>query len=1631
MESETCVNGQIDAEGPIRSEFFGAARLMQYAEGLAKEHSVTLQEGKPLMPLALENGHLLLQYYRTTAGAARDAQSMTPAAEWLLDNFYVVEEQLREIRDDLSVGFYRTLPKLASGHLQGYPRVLGVAWAYFAHSDSRFEPKVLRDFISAYQRVQPLTIGELWALAICLRVVLLENLRRIAENVVNSQKSRERADGVADTLLDPSVKIDASVATVLNHLEENLDPAFVVRLIQRLHDDGPRVTPILTWLDRRLAMQGTTTDEIVRTENRRQAALNVSARNAITSMRLASTHDWQSFFERVSLVDQLLRQNTRFAEMDFATRDHYRHAIEEMARNSTHSELEVAKRAVERSQHALSSLQSGAKQFGERQTDPGYYLIANGRVEFEHELGVKMDWVTLLLRWYTRGAVPVYLGTIVLVTALILTLPLVRSHFLGMSNPWLIVIAFLATIPASELAIALVNRGVTDLFGPGLLPRMELRGGIPPELGTVVVIPTMLTSVEVIREQVHQLEVHFLASPEGNLRFALLTDWVDSKTECLSDDNTLLATAVEGIVDLNRRYGPASNDGSRFFLFHRKRVWSEGQQRWMGWERKRGKLHELNRLLRKAKDTTFLPLDGNWGPPPDDIRFVITMDADTRLPRGSVTNLVGTMAHPLNRPSCSSSEAIVVGGYSIVQPRITPILPIENEGSLYQKIFAGARGTDPYSHAISDVYQDLFGEGSYTGKGVYDIDAMESALAGKIPPNTILSHDLFEGIFARAALASDIELFEEFPSHFLVGAARQHRWARGDWQLLPWILGCLSRGLRTSRVRIPAIGRWKMIDNLRRSLFAPAAFLVLVVGWLSPAAWVWTRFVLGVIAIPALLPVLMEIYPEQTGIAKRTHYRAAANTLWLGISQISLTLTFLTFNAWLMLDAITRTLWRLLVTHRNMLDWTTAAQAKHAATLNLGEVYLRMKGGLFLAAAAALLLITVSYRAAIVGAPFLLLWMVAPALAHWVSLPVKKAGKQSLSSSDTIALRLIARRTWHFFETFVTPADHSLPPDNFQEDPKPITAHRTSPTNIGLSLLSTLAAHDFGWLGLVDMAEGLEATLSTMGHLEKYRGHFYNWYDTQDLRPLDPKYISSVDSGNLAGHLLTVSNGCREMIGKPWSRDQVTAGIRDSLLLLRDSLAAIPDRQRSNAVIRRQLSQRLDVLIEQLELRWTDALDVANHFCEVKTRAQTIADVAQTLATELGQAPAAELRTWAQALMNCIESNFREAEIIIPLLALSAKDFIALDKTIRGNRTTPTERVWEAVEALLRTIPTLENAQNHFNTLLDELQSAKTRLLDDSDADRTALEKIETLRRAVVRSAAAARGLVRRLSTLADTTQEMFYGMDFSFLFDESRKLLSIGFRVTDGKLDPSHYDLLASEARLASFVSIAKGEAPASHWFRLGRPLTPIGRGSLLLSWSGSMFEYLMPALIMRSPEESLLSQTYELVVRRQIEYGRERHVPWGISESAYNVRDAVLTYQYSAFGVPGLGLKRGLSRDLVIAPYATALAATVEPASAAQNFSRIREVGGQGKYGFYDALDFTSSRAPNGKGVSIVRAYLAHHQGMSLVALSNVLNDKPMSARFHAEPIIQATELLLQERTPQDVLVARLPPEEISGTV
>lgn len=1519
---------------PVKSEIFGIERLEAHARSLAVAQTITYKaktSSYPLKHRLAENGVFLRKTDTAITEALQAGKLLTPAAQWLADNYALIDMQIRETSLDLSPGYYARLPKLASGPFEGLPRIFGVTWALVAHTDSHLHQDILCRYLLAYQSVAPLTIGELWAVPITLRIVLIENLRRTAHAIIENNNSRRAADLLADKLEKTRKNEELSIQKVLSLVEpESLTPAFVARLVHRSRGLDLEKDPALVWLEQRMADKSSSIEKTVQDDFQNQGAFNATVRNIITSLRLITGLDWTEIFEQVCLIDKAFTHYPSFTQADFSSRDLYRKAIEDLALGSKASELEIAHRAIGLAQQAQDAHASDP-----RKSDPGYYLLMDGRLELEAELGFTPPLSRKFVRDFCHRGITGYSLAILIFSILFLSIPIWISEKEYPTTLWLVLVVICACVPTSEAAVACINRLALRAVKVTMLPGLELLQGIPDHMRTLVVIPALLTDAKTVKELLARLEIHYLATHDRSVHFALLTDWKDCDTENNPNDGALLHQAVAGIALLNQRFGPSVN-GDRFLLLHRRRVWSESEGVWMGWERKRGKLHELNRLLRGASNTTFL--EDQDRRLPQNIRYVVTLDADTRLPLETVRRLVGKLAHPLNAPQFNPETRRIEKGYAILQPRVTPSLPVGHHSTVFQKIYSTSSGIDAYSAAISDLYQDMFGEGSYAGKGIYDIDAFEAALADRVPEGTLLSHDLFEGIFARAALASDIEVVEEFPTDYMVSAQRLHRWTRGDWQLLPWIISGTTK-TPLPHDRLSGIARWKMVDNLRRTLCAPFTLFTLLACWLlTPEnAAIWTLFILVMVALPAFLPVLPFLFPRREWITFRSYFSVITSHLLTAAVMTALNLTFLAHQAFLMLDAISRTFVRVFITRRLLLQWVPAAHTANLLQSGMAEYYQKMLAAPIFAVVLSLYVTWTDPETLLLCAPLACLWVLSPALALWTSRSPIIPSQSRPSRTDIRTLRLTARRTWRFFETFVTPADNMLPPDNFQEDPSPVLARRTSPTNIGLYLLCAINARDFGWAGLQDTVERLESTLKTVRNMEKYRGHLYNWYNTETLEPLNPLYVSTVDSGNFAGHLITVASTCREWLTQEADLHDWRAGLSDAITI------AIMEITFRNGV-RLQLTKQQRVLLRSLGKLKNAILSAPadktsvtlTHFLQ---QAKIIADHAVHLfpfPEDPSIASSRDPAFWASAPLRTLESHLRDFD-----------------------------------------------------------QSRKS-------------------------------GLPERLQKLECEAQQLANEMDFSFLRDTSRKLLSIGFLVQDDTADSNCYDLLASEARLAVYFAIAKGDIPARDWFRLGRTITPSGSGAALVSWSGSMFEYLMPSLVMRAPVGSLLQETNARIVQRQIAYGQSRNIPWGISEAAYNVRDLDYTYQYSNFGVPGLGLKRGLAQDMVVAPYATLLGAMIDPQKAVANLSVLEKTGAQGRYGFFEALDYTPERIPENQTVALVRAYMAHHQGMSILAVADTVLNGIMRTRFHNDPTMASAELLLQERAPDKSAVARPLPAE-----
>ncbi len=1562
----------------------------------------------------------LAAYNGVLATAAREQRAISPASEWLLDNYYLIEDQVRTVQEDLPGDYGVELPRLTSGAFLDHPRVFEAVVALTSHTDARFDEDYLLRFIDGIQDVSPLSIGEVWAIPIMLRIVLVENLRRLAARVVQAQEDEYAADDWANRLLEQSALEDeAALLRLLEGLDAErpaVDAVFMVRLAQRVQGEIAGLETVNEWIGERLAASGIVLEALALELQQEQAANQVSIANAITSIRFLEAFDWKTFFERTSLVEQILREDPAdvYGRMGFRSRDRYRHALESMAKRCPLSEIELAEALISTSLDAMSrDATDGLK------GHVGYHLISAGRYPFEKAVRYQRHLREAWYRGPLRHRGPLYwgsLGALTLFAELALAL---FARALGV-EVWAVVALMAAgAVPLSELAMSTVTRVAASIWPPRPLPKLDHGKPVAAANKTLVVVPALMSSVEATQSVFDNMEVAFLANVDRNVHFALLGDLKGSSTEHAEGDQELISAATLAVRELNERYA-AEYGFAPFHLFVRGRSFSRTENRWMGWERKRGALAELSRVIRGSADTTFTHQLGDTEFV-RDAAFILTLDADTVLPRDGARKLISTIAHPLNRAQYNPRQRRVGRGYGLIQPRVGMSLPAANRSS-YARLHSGVTGMDPYAGAVSDTYQDVFGEGSFTGKGIYEIDVYNAVLQERFPEGLLLSHDLLEGCLLRTGLVSDIEVLDAYPSSYLSQSARLHRWVRGDWQTASWLLPRTPSASGVETNPLTLLHRWKVADNLRRSLFAPSLMVLVALGWavVPGAAPLWTLVLPLIVLFPALIELASALLVRPKGVGLGVSFASARDDFTRGLNRGWLTLVTLPHQAWLMGDAILRATYRARISRRLTLEWETAADVEATLKGTLVAFVRAMWPSSILGVMLLLPGAVPSIPRAALTVPLALAWAGAPFLAWLVSRPIS-AARPPMTEAHRLHVRRIARKTWRFFETFVTAEGHWLAPDNYQEDPKDEVAHRTSPTNMGLQLLTYLSAADLGYVSLSGLVDRVSLTLTTMVGMERFRGHFYNWYDTLTLQPLRPGYVSTVDSGNLAGHLVALRVGLLEYSERPLIGDQVLDGVEDTARMALADLNADRDRLGEFPGFS-ELRTALDGLLRRASLE-EPPRGLGGWSALLRGLAESTEPLLSAL-VELSAAPGANpgaADRVTRAITDTV-SRVREPLDDIQTFARWARYVEEIPVSLRSTETAA------ALGPILDHVPSLVGLAEGLEGTLRTLDSiAQSPLGDTPEEQRAAAEWAQRVAEGIRSGRSDCETLLARLRLQADIAREMWEHTDFRVLFDRSRLLFSIGFNTAEGRLDGSFYDMLASECRLASFVAIAKGDVPQEHWFRLGRLLTATEGGRALISWSASMFEYLMPLLVMKSWPDTVLDLTYQSVVRRQIQYGRQRGVPWGVSESAFNAKDVDLTYQYQAFGVPGLGLKRGLSEDVVVAPYAAVLALPVDPGAVLANLDALSERRAEGRFGYYEAIDYTPGRVPAGSERAIVRAYFAHHQGMSFIALANAVTEDPMQHRFHSDPVIRSAELLLQERVPRHVELAHPHVEEV----
>jgi len=1560
----------------------GGGPLTEHARRLAEQHELDHRRPRSAPFLeSLERQRRWIQQVCVDLGEAVHVGQAVPAsAEWLLDNEYILESNARDVRLNLPQAYYRQLPVLAGATDVGVPRVYSLVRELVTQSELLLESESILTFIEAYQETEPLSIGELWALPQIIRTVLIEAIGILAGRALTELRESEAAAFWANRLIAKNrSKPNQLFAAMADLTDARPAPSlyFATQLIEYLHDGGAALTPVQGWLEQVFEKP---LNDLVLGVKRRQTENQVSIGKAVTSLRRLALLDWKHSFEHLSRVEQALRRDPAgvYPGMDFGTRDRYRRAVEDMARGSGLAEERVAGRVVEMAAAAGSTFPPD-----EGLDHVGTYLLGHKKTELARSIGSREALRSRVLSWAHRHHSAVYFLGLAFLAGLFTVVVAafgLRPHGLTLQ----LISAALVLIPVSQLALEVVNTLIMRVFPPRVLAKMDFKDtGIPDAYRTLVVVPMLLNDVEAIGAEVEKLEIRYLANTDPNLLFALYTDYHDADTAVCDTDSALLLTAEDGIARLNARYG-----GERFFLLHRNRVWSDSEQKFIGWERKRGKLEELNELISGARprDAERLVKVGDENRL-SDVRFVITLDSDTQLPAMSARRMVETLAHPLNHARIED-DGVVRSGYTIIQPRVSPSLPSAS-GSPFSRLFADAVGTDPYTNTVSDAYQDLAGAGSYHGKGIYDAHTFNRVLSGRFPEAHLLSHDLLEGAYVRVGLASDIELYDEFPQDYLSYVKRQHRWIRGDWQIADWVM---PRVPRPTGGRAPNplswFDRWKILDNLRRSALPVASITLLVVTWLiSPRAALVGGAVVGV---QLLYHSLMQ--PLTWLTSRRAAKDISIEKVSRNLLRVLFEAALLPYHAWLAVDAACK-VWYRRISHRGLLDWSSTADttgtAQRKVSAFVASVGVATAFALIVGAATAYL------RPDSLGfaAPWLLLWLLSPILAGLLCRrPAPKTAQSRIGDKDRRFLRSVARRTWRYFAEFVNGETSWLPPDNYQVSHNTGVALRTSPTNIGLYMMSAIAAHEFGYLTGDEVVESLNRTVRTIAKLERYEGHLLNWYSIQSLEPLNPRYVSTVDSGNLLGALWGVERGIDRLINEPLLDERALHGLHDTADTLR--------RIANGGGPAEPAHYGLDRLLQECESPPHAAAEILAALRKLGDTPDHVWERNSTRGSEQDNAGywAGELRRQLAAWLRIADRYLSWSEILA-------------EKTEEEIAGVAPDALPEFRQALLRA-PSLQQLAGGKVAGITALEKIRARI--DTD-DGALLEWVDRVRAAFERAQWLAGEVLADAGSLSGAIEELAGSINMRFLYSSERRLFSVGFSVSEGRLDHVYYDLLASEARFGSFVAIARGDVPVEHWFAMNRPYGLIGRRRVLLSWSGTMFEYLMPLLFQRSYDNALLDKAARESVAIQIAYGRKHQVPWGVSESAYADLDLRKTYQYHAFGVPELGLRRGLAEKVVVAPYASLLAVSIAPRETVRNLKRLAELGLLSEYGYYEALDFSrrpSHGAPTGV---VVRAYMAHHHGMSLLALSNFLHDDWLRLRFHSDPRVRAAEPLLHERIPR----------------
>ncbi len=1549
---------------------FNTHFLKNSAINLAKTHQkaggkVVL---RPIKPILEASKITLTETYRALSKIVKSDKELTPASEWLMDNFYIIQEQMVQVAIDFPKAYQKNIPTTTKGEFKGLPRVYEIVLNMLTHTDNILDFDVLTEYVNSYQEEETLQLGELWAIPIMARLFLIEILAKKANRILEIKNIKIEVENFVlsmegKDLREPGFFSHAISNWVKRH-EGNSGLMYLLELYNQLQTAGLLHEEQNRWFHYYIRQYEVVLEDALHQEAQKQSRLQVNIQNAIFSLRQIAETEWSDFVEDCSVINHIFKNDPscHYSKMDFNTRDRYYKVVEKMSRHSTFSEEEVAgmvlQLAKKQDAHLLEEEKDQLLNQNHVKRHIGYYLIGNGYGDLIRETGYHMPIKERLHRAFERHF-SLYLTTVFLLTLFFISTLYLATGVHGYAPMFMIAIILISVFPALDLSISIIHRFFAFFLPPRVLPKMDYKEGIPSHSRTLVVMPTLISSEEDVLRQIENLEVQFLANPDPGLQFAILSDFKDAKTKYLDSDDATLKTATAAIIELNQKY--TSKYGDKFFLLHRERLWNESENAWMGWERKRGKLEELNHLIcDPTYESSYCIIAGDFftsiiSPP---VQYIITLDADTKLPPGSAKKLISAISHPLNRAVYDVSKGRVTQGYSIIQPRIS-FSPESAQKTWFSKIFSGKVGVDPYSAAVSDIYQDLTGEAIFTGKGIYDVRAFRSLLQHQLPENRILSHDLIESTYLRAGLATDIELYDDYPGTYASYSKRVHRWTRGDWQIASWIFPFVpgKNGRMPNPINLQS--KWKILDNLRRSLnyFTFTLFFIAGLFWLPGSAWIWILAAFGILAFPTYVSLYSDLLNRQAKVRWKLHMAKVRENLKINTIQSLSVLIILPHQALIQIDAILRTLYRLFISKKWLLEWTTSSQQENSESTSLWGYCKVMSPSVILGIGIMIMAYLNFPHYLWIVTPFFMFWAGAPVYVWLISKPIITR-LEFVSELEKRRLRMYARRTWLYFERFVNEDHCWLPPDNYQEDPPLLIAHRTSPTNIGMAIVSNQTAYNMGFITLGMLLERQQKSLHAILKLKKYNGHLFNWYETQNGEVLSPHYISTVDSGNLAASIIVAKEAIKEVMKTKDINKHFILGLRDTLFNIKDMADLMIKKEESSELYFIEIIRICDAMIGKLydenkQLRPVDTSVLQSLWND----ASLLRDSGHLPPGIKSDDPTLE------TLLFCIKGPFMSISS-----ALNECSGLSLPQSQDFKDYTPEELIH-----LCRH----QQGERFDNQMYTQWES--------------------------------------QASDIISVAEKLVREMDFSFLYLKERGLFHIGYNMDNAQFDKSTYDLLASEARIASYIAIAKGDISVEHWFKLSRRLTSINREEILLSWGGTMFEYLMPLLFLKSYPDTLMSHTYRNVVDWQIAYGNNRGLPWGHSESAYYFLNIDLHYQYRTFGVPGLGLKRGLADEYVVAPYASMLSLMIATHKSIRNLMRIQHAGGLGIFGFYDAIDYTPSHLHKGELFQVVKTYMVHHQGMSLIALDNVLNDRNICHHFHSDSRIKSCELLLQERIPR----------------